>query len=460
MLKLKRSKKTTQRNTNLAKIRKKALKKGNPKKIGVKSQKKLSFSLQRGFKFSSIFEGTEWSILALSLTLLAGGLLMIFSASAIRAYEDHNGDTFYYFKRQIIWIILGGISATGIYLMPIKALRKLSTLFLGGAIFLLLYMLPEAAFGKTIQDGNDIILSGIQMPFVVAKNGATRWIEIGGFSLQPSELVKFGVVLYLAAWLTRDFKIKDINSKSEHFKKVLAPFSILMGIISVLILAQSDFDTTVIIFLIAMPVYYISGNDRIHTLGTYLLSIFAGIVGSFALVLEDYRRDRLNAFFEIFLTGRPSVENAQEKSFQVWHGLLAMGSGGLLGVGYGQSKLKLGFLQDAAYTDSIFVVIGEEFGLIGSLAVTLGFLYFAVIGFKIASKADDKFASLVAVGASSWISIQAFLNIASNIALIPFGGMPLPFFSYGGTSTITSMLAVGLLLNVSRHSGRKKKSRA
>ncbi len=387
------------------------------------------------------------NLLFLTILLLTGGLLMIFSASALIAYSTRDGDTFFYFKRQIIWIVLGSMAGLVFYILPIALIKKLSPLMLAGSLMLLLYILPEALFGKTAIDGTT---TGIQMPFVNQINGATRWIDIGSFSLQPSELIKFTLVIYLSAWLTRDFKISKKDPTGDHMKKVLFPFLFIAGIISVLILLQRDFDTTVIIFLTILMVYYMSGNDRLHTIGTYGIGFFASLFGSLALILEPYRRSRVACFFDIFINGRPTGDKAQADCFQVWNGLVALGSGGLFGVGYGESRQKLGFLQEAAYTDSIFVIIGEEFGLIGAIFVIVGFLYFASLGLKIASDAPDKFSSLLAIGMTSWIVIQAFLNIAANLAVIPFGGMPLPFFTYGGSSTIVALMSVGLLLNISK----------
>lgn len=391
-------------------------------------------------------------LIGLTLILLAGGLLMIFSASALLSY-DRYGDTFHFLKLQLMWIAVGSISMTFFIVVPLSVLKHLSTLMLAGSIVLLLYILPEALFGNSVEniDGS-ITNSGLQMPFVVARNGATRWIEFGSFSFQPSELVKFSFVLYLAAWLSKDFKLDQKKLSADHAKKVLIPFAGLVGTVSLLILAQRDFDTAVIMFLTLMAIYYVAGNSRIHTQGAVLLLTCAIIVGSIALVVEPYRFSRIQVFADLFINGEPTTVDSRDEAAQQWSAILGCGSGGLFGKGYNEADIKNGFLQDAAFTDSIFIVICEEFGFVGSATVTLGFLYFAIIGYGISIRAPDKFSVLAGIGATSLIAIQGLLNIAANLSLIPFGGMPLPFFTYGGTATITAMMAVGLLLNISRRS--------
>jgi cell division protein FtsW len=183
---------------------------------------------------------------------------------------------------------------------------------------------------------------------------------------------------------------------------------------------------------------------------TSSLLIVSAIMGLAATLLASYRMSRFQSFLQILINGEPSNTFKRGESFQVWNGLVALGLGGLLGVGYGQSKQKLFFLQEAAYTDSIFSIVGEEFGLLGTLAVILGFLVILSIGLKIAKEAPNKYLFLFASGITAWIIIQAFLNIAANLALIPFGGIPLPFLTYGGSNTIMILIGVGLLLNISK----------
>lgn len=395
------------------------------------------------------FGKPHWNLIVIITLLLIGGLLMNYSASAILSFNRFE-DSFYYFKRQIIWVVLGIGVALICYVVPLKYLRKYSVVVLITGIILLLYMLPEALFGKTEADGST---SGLQMPFVVTRNGATRWMNFEILEFQPSELVKIGFILYLSAWLSRKLvKPKEVSALTFHLKSTFIPFLLLLGFVSSLVLLQRDFDSTIVLVLTVMVVYYISDSDRIHTLGSGIILAFAGIFGSIAAVIEPYRRARISSWITLFTTGRPA--DAAGDDFQVWNGLIGLGSGFLFGRGYNESRIKQGFLQEAAYTDSIIVVIGEEFGLFGIIMIVLAFLYFGSIGLGIASKCKDKFTALLAIGLTSWIVIQAFLNIGGSLAIIPFGGMALPFFTYGGSGILMASISIGLLLNIHKENSR------
>ncbi len=374
---------------------------------------------------------------------------MIFSASAYYAYSDPNiGDTFFYFKRQLIWLLAGSAIGYVFFLMPLDFLKKITPFLLGVGVLFLLYILPEALFGTTTADGTT---SGLQMPLVEALNGAPRWINLQVFNFQPSEYVKFMFILYIASWLTKNDIEKYSKDIQTHFSKVIMPFLFLLGIVSIMILLQRDFDTTVVLVLSILSVYFVSGTTAVHTLGSISILASSLIFGVFALMLEGYRRARVDTFFHIFQHGpESSAEVIQSGGFQVFNGLVGLASGWLIGNGYGESVIKQGYLQQAAYTDSIFSVIGEEFGFFGTLLVTIGFLFFASVGLGIAQNANSRFGALVAVGMTSLIVIQGFLNIAAVAVIIPFGGMPLPFFTYGGSSTIMTLVGVGILLNISK----------
>jgi cell division protein FtsW len=448
--------KINKRTSKILKQRKSAVKSANKKRQNdsIKTKKRGEGTLRR------IHGKPDFQLIIIVTLFLIGGLLMIFSASAYAASSNPliNNDTFFYFKKQIQWIILGGFFGYIMYLIPLKTLKKLSPLILAGGIVLLIYILPEALFGKTlINSDGDTLTSGIQMPFVEALNGAPRWINFGFTNLQPSEFVKFGFAIYISAWLTKEANntLKKNSDLKNHLTQVVLPFLVLLGAVSMLILVQRDFDSTVVLVLSILTIYYVSGTDVLHTVGSLLILLFTLVFGIFALFLEDYRRERVETFWHIFIKGRPADSDIANSAFQVWHGLVGLGSGGLSGNGYGESVIKQGYLQEAAYTDSIFVVIGDEFGFIGSICIIIGFLYFTSIGFNIAKNAKDRFNALLAVGMTSIIAIQAFLNIAAVLVIIPFGGMPLPFFTYGGSTTISTLLAIGVLLNVSKENNKK-----
>lgn len=375
----------------------------------------------------------DYRLLYLATGLFGFGLLMIFSSSAIISFSEA-GNSFVYFIRQIIWLVLGIIVAYISYRVPLKLISKLSPLLMAVAIILLI-----AVFFI----GDDI-------------NGAQRWIFIGSFSLQPSEVAKLSFVIYLSAWLSKPRpKVSDFRDAiKNHLTNELLPFVLLIGIVSSLIILQPDLDTAVIIAVTALTVYFASGKDAIHTLGSFFIVLTMGLVGILAAVAAPYRLDRLQTYFEFWRTG--DVQDKLDTGFQVWNNLVAIGTGGFLGVGFGNSRQKLFYLQNAAFTDSIFSIVAEEFGLIGSVLLILVFLYFMSLGVEIARKAPDQFSALLALGITTWIVLQAFLNIGANLALIPFGGIPLPFVSYGGSSTLVTMAGIGLLLNIQRRSQSKR----
>jgi cell division protein FtsW len=264
--------------------------------------------------------------------------------------------------------------------------------------------------------------------------GASRWIQLGPFSFQPSEMAKLAMIIYLAAWLeSRGTKrIKDV------FEGLL-PFLGIMGLIGFLIMKQPDTGTLGVIVLTSFAIFFVSGARMDHL-------FFMSGIGTLALwilvKIEPYRFDRILAFMN------PGAD-PQGIGYQINQALLAVGSGGFFGVGLGHSRQKFNYLPEPV-GDSIFAVIGEELGLIGGFVLIILFVALAVRGIKIAKNAPDMFGRLVATGITMWIVLQAFINIGANIALVPFTGIPLPFISYGGTSLIFLMAAVGILLNISQ----------
>lgn len=386
-------------------------------------------------------------LLIVAAILLVFGLLMIYSSSSSLALVYRDGDIFYYVKRQIIWIIIGSFLAFYCYKVNYQAIKRLGFFITLGSIILILYTLPKALFQ-------------IDIPFVNTLNGATRWIDLGLFDLQPSELFKFGIIIFTASWLTmsqnstksieqflRRYRDREYTYKLLNFIYLLFPV-VLVTFGSVLILLQKDFDTIIVIFVGFIAAYYI-GVDKKYQKTAIVVVILLGLFAStFALIGVEYRRQRVESYVEILLHGEPSETSKRAESFQVWNGLVGIGSGGLFGLGYGESRQKLFFLQEAAYTDSIYAIIGEEFGLVGSLSVIFLFLLFLSQGLNIAKDSNDKFENIMATGVTAGIASQAFLNIAANLAVIPFGGIPLPFVSYGGTSTVITLISLGLILKV------------
>lgn len=378
--------------------------------------------------------GFNRPLLILSLTLFLVGALMVYSASAVIATGEGRS-AFHYFFLQLAWVAVALVVCYLVYRIPLDLIAKSSVPIMLVSLVLLFLVL---VIGKNL-------------------NGATRWIDLGPFDLQPSEVAKLGFTIYLSAWLSR--KRPTISNLRDavkmHLYEDLLPFMGLLLLVTGLIILQPDLDTALIIAATALTVYFVSGKDAIHTLGTIFILASTAIMSVFAAILAPYRLQRVMTYLNFLTTGSFGTGVSLGAGFQIRSCLIGISSGGLMGLGYGESRQKLYYLQNAAFTDSIFCVIGEEFGLFGSLILIIAFLYFMSIGVGIAYKAPTKFASLLAIGITTWITIQAFLNIGANLALIPFGGIPLPFITYGGSNTIAIAAGVGLLLNISRHSSSK-----
>lgn len=400
-------------------------------------------------------------ILIVSTFLTLFGVIMVFSASAFLSLqnESFNNDPFYIFNRHLIWIFASVIFAYIFYKLPINSLTKLSLVWIIIMIVIMIYMLPEAL--SSIADPQTC-RKAIEMPLVNTKNCGTRWIDLGFFDMQPSEFIKIPLIIFTAYWISLgDKSKKKVDEYIKSFKNnevlhfllyvslVFLPF-ILLAIVVLLVLAQRDLDSAIVIAVPIIAIYFAATTKRsqIYSLiGVLVIGVFAGLL---LVTQQDYRRGRSDSYVEILLEGEPSVQSQSSTGFQVWHGLIAIGSGGVFGKGYNESREKFYYLQEAAYTDSIFAVTAEEFGLIGSVTILLSFLFLGSRGFRNASENPSKFESYVIIGITTWILIQAFLNIAANLSIIPFAGMPLPFFSYGGSNTLMILIAIGVLLNLSR----------
>ncbi|MBN1331851.1 putative lipid II flippase FtsW [Candidatus Dojkabacteria bacterium] len=359
--------------------------------------------------------------------LLMFGWIMVYSSSVIVAFSQ-DLTPWFYFLRQLLWIIMGIIFGYIVYRFDYKRLPQIATILIITAIILLV----------------TVLIAGVSI------NGSQRWIRLPFFDLQPSEFAKLAFVIYLSSWLSRKRPINKFKSQlGNYFLTEMLPFLAVLGTILVLILIEPDLGTTGIIALTAMSMYFIAGSGLAHNLGMSVLVIFSLLIGSLAAILESYRLERIKTYISVIQTGLP--EDKLGAGYQLSQVLTAVGSGGLWGLGFGQSKQKFNYLGETAFSDTIFAVIAEEFGFLGSLIIISAFLYIAIRGLKIARNAPDQLSSLLAAGITIWISSQAFLNIAANVGLIPLTGIPLPFISYGGSSMIVTLVGVGLLLNVSRY---------
>jgi cell division protein FtsW len=346
--------------------------------------------------------------------LIIFGLVMISSAGIVYS-QIRFEDQYYFFKRQLLFGVIPGVII--LYLLQkidYHRWKKIAVpFFLASLVFLVLVFVP--GIGTKIY-------------------GANRWIQLGPISFQPSEMAKLSIILYLAAWL----ESRGIRRVKDFFEGFL-PFLGIIGIAGFLIIKQPDTGTLGVLILTAIAIYFFSGAKISHLMGIFL----AGIVGLAILIkIEPYRLNR----FLVFLN--PEID-PRGIGYQINQALLAIGSGGIFGLGLGHSRQKFNYLPEPI-GDSIFAILGEELGMIGALALVLLFLVLAIRGFKIARLAPDDFGKLLAVGITSWIIFQAFINIAAITAIIPLTGIPLPFISYGGTSLIFLMAGVGILLNISK----------
>lgn len=277
--------------------------------------------------------------------------------------------------------------------------------------------------------------------------GAKRWLSIGNNSFQPSEFLKITAILYISAWLARRVDSglqKDFISwvkKSYHsIINIFVPFLVFLGLILVMLYLQKDLSTLGIIGVTLIVIYFSAGTNLWHTLVTLFVGLSSVI---FLIFTESYRIQRLMVFMH------PEMDPLGI-GLQMKQSLIAIGSGGWFGKGLGMSTQKFGFLPEAL-TDSIFAIICEELGFIGATILVLVFLHFFWQALRIADHSEDKFARLTAIGIATWIIFQAFVNISSNIGIFPLSGIPLPFFSHGGSHLIAELIGVGLLLNISKH---------
>lgn len=361
-------------------------------------------------RLSKQTSSVDRNLLVLTFSLVILGLIAVADVSAPQAL-NMTSDKFFFLKQQLIWSVIGVVVLFITSKIHYSFWEKIATpFFIVCLVLLLAVLLPSLGFRAL---------------------GARRWIPLGFFSLQPSELVKLGLAIFLAR----------VASKNKGMLSYFIP----LVIVAVFIMLQPDLGTTLVIAVIGLSQIFVSGVNLLYLAG-------AGAVGAAAVALliltSSYRLDRLLTFFEM-------SKDPLGKSYHIRQVLLALGSGGLFGVGLGASRQKFLFLPEAS-TDSIFAVIAEETGLIGAVAVIFIFAYFVFLGMKIAIHAPDKFSQVLAVGITTWIGGQAFLNIASMVALVPLTGIPLPFFSYGGSSLVMILAACGILLSISRYGKSEK----
>lgn len=374
----------------------------------------------------------DYPLLITVVILVIIGVLMVYSGSAIVAVRQ-DIEPYYYFLRQITWVVVGVFAGYLMYRIDYHTIAKFAAPALIVSIFLLIAVL-------VVNQGQDI----------------KRWIDLGPFPLQPSELAKLSFLLYLSTWLSKHREKREVNSKeiAHHIKFELVPFILVLGFVSALIVVQPDLDTMFMLGVTSFIVYFLSGSDIIHTIGTIATAIISGIVVFITTVSASYRMERLQTFVDFWKNN--AISDPYGAGYQFRQVLIAVASGGFFGVGFGASKQKYHYLGDTAFSDTIFAIYAEEFGLFGGLVLVGLFIIFFLRGYKIAIAAKDKLGFLIAISIVTWLTLQAFLHIGSNVALLPINGNTLPFISYGGSSMIVNLMAVGLLLNVAKSANFNK----
>ncbi|MBU4376745.1 MAG: putative lipid II flippase FtsW [Candidatus Omnitrophica bacterium] len=356
------------------------------------------------------------AILVVTTALVAFGVVMIYSSSTVYAYENFH-DNFYFLKRHLLSLVLGLILAIYFMHVDLHALRRYSRPLLLFA-FLLLALVLVPGIGASI-------------------GGARRWFRLGGINFQPVELVKPILLLYLADFLDRK------SVKGYSLFGVFVPAMLIIGALSGLVLLQPDLGSSFELAALGVLLLFVYGADIRH-----ILVIFAaGIPAFYYLVLSvPYRASRILAFINPW-------KDPKGTGFQIIQSFIALGSGGLLGVGLGNSKQKLFYLPES-HTDFIFSIIGEELGFLGSSLIVILFAVFVWQGMALAFRKDSEFSRLLAMGISSTIGLEAVINIGVSTGVLPTKGLPLPFMSYGGTSLVVHLILVAMLLNIGRENVR------
>ncbi|MBK8377403.1 MAG: putative lipid II flippase FtsW [Nitrospira sp.] len=352
------------------------------------------------------------ALLAVTLILALVGVVMVFSASAVVAGNRFH-DPWYFLKRQLAWLGAGLLVMHLISKIDYTIWKKLAIpLLFGTTVLLMLVLVPS--FGS------------------VAK-GARRWLHLGPLNIQPAELAKYAVAIYIAAYLTKK------QDQITNFSRGLLPPLIVLGLLSGLVLLEPDLGTVVVMGLVVVTMLFLAGA-RIKHLGLLALCALPTVA---ALILgSPYRRRRVIEYLY-------GAKDPTGSGYQIHQSFLAFGSGGPFGVGLGEGKQKLFFLPEA-HTDFVLALVGEELGLMGTVTIVLLFGLFVIKGFQIARRARNPFGRHLAMGITLLVGMQALVNAGVVTGLLPTKGLTLPFVSYGGSSLMANLFGVGILLNISR----------
>ena len=357
-------------------------------------------------------------LLWVTLVLLIWGMVMVYSAS-IAMPENPRFAKYthtYFLTRHVLWLLMSFVAAVLAFQVPVASWEKAAPwLFILSLVFLIAVLIPY--IGKVVY-------------------GARRWISIGPFGFQPSELAKFAVLLYAADYMVRKMDVK------EHFFRAVAPMGVAVAVVGMLLLAEPDMGAFMVIAVIAMGILFLGGvNARMF----FLIAAVLLVAFVLMIAMSEWRRERIFAYLDPW-----SEKNALAKGYQLTHSLIAIGRGEIFGVGLGGSVEKLHWLPEA-HTDFLLAVIGEEFGLVGVVCVIGLFLWLTRRMIHIGRQAialDRVFAGLVAQGVGIWMGFQAFINMGVNLGALPTKGLTLPLMSYGGSAILVNLVAVAVVLRI------------
>ena len=357
-------------------------------------------------------------LLWVTLVLLVWGMVMVYSAS-IAMPENPRFAKYthtYFLTRHVLWLLMSFVAAVLAFQVPVASWEKAAPwLFIVSLVFLIAVLIPYV--GKVVY-------------------GARRWISLGPFGFQPSELAKFAVLLYAADYMVRKMDVK------EHFFRAVAPMGVAVAVVGMLLLAEPDMGAFMVIAVIAMGILFLGGvNARMF----FLIAAVLLVAFVLMIAMSEWRRERIFAYLDPW-----SEKNALAKGYQLTHSLIAIGRGEIFGVGLGGSVEKLHWLPEA-HTDFLLAVIGEEFGLVGVVCVIGLFLWLTRRMIHIGRQAialDRVFAGLVAQGVGIWMGFQAFINMGVNLGALPTKGLTLPLMSYGGSAILVNLVAVAVVLRI------------
>ena len=356
--------------------------------------------------------GSFTILLSLVVVLTLIGLVMVLSASYATAYYEY-GSSWYQFKRQLLWVVLGLVAMVVIMRVDYHWWRRYTKLITLGA------------FGLMVA----VMVPGLG----VNVNGSSRWLGYGTLRIQPSEFAKMAVLLFVADLLARR------ADRVDDWRLTLKPVLVVFGAFALLLMAQPNLGTTIILGAIVFVMLFVAGVAIKPLVGSFAAG---AVLASLSAVLEPYRFRRLMAFVNPW-------KDPQNTGYQTLQSQFAIAHGGATGSGIGHSLAKFGFLP-YAQTDFIFAIIADEMGLIGAVLLIGLFLAVGVVGIRIALGSPDRYGMLVATGVTSWILIQAFVNVGAVVGVLPITGVPLPFVSFGGSSLVVTLAAMGVMLSIAR----------